>query len=87
LEYERDSWIAAHSRPTGPVELMYERPWSTVLRVPVEGGAVWFKACGPVQAFEPRLTAALGARYDLLPRVLAVDGERGWLLLDTLAPR
>jgi Phosphotransferase enzyme family len=81
LEYERDSWIAAHSTPTGPVELVCEHPWSTVLRTPVEGGAVWFKACGPVQAFEAGLTAALAARSDLLPRVLAVDETRAWLLL------
>jgi hypothetical protein len=81
LEHERDSWIAAHATPTGPVELVYERPWSTVLRAPVEGGAVWFKACGPVQRFEPRLTAALASRSALLPRVLAVDEERAWLLL------
>lgn len=60
---------------------MYERPWSTVLRIPVEGGAVWFKACGPVQAFEARLTAALATRSDLPPHVIAVDEERAWLLL------
>jgi len=60
---------------------VYERPWSTVLRAPIEGGAVWFKACAPVQAFEARLTAALATRSDLLPRVLAVDEERAWLLL------
>jgi Phosphotransferase enzyme family len=34
-----------------------------------------------VQAFEARLTAALAARSDLLPRILAVDEERAWLLL------
>jgi hypothetical protein len=81
LEYDGASWIAAHSTPTGPLEVVCERPWSTVLRAPVEGGAVWFKACGPVQAFEARLTAALAARSDLLPRVLAVDEARAWLLL------
>jgi Phosphotransferase enzyme family len=81
LEYDRDSWIASHIALTGPVEVVCERPWSTVLRAPVEGGAVWFKECAPVQAFEARLTAALAARSDLLPRVLAVDVERAWLLL------
>jgi hypothetical protein len=34
-----------------------------VLRVAVDGGCVWFKASGPVQAFEPRLSAELFARW------------------------
>jgi hypothetical protein len=35
-----------------------------------------------VQAFEPRLTAALAVRWQgLLPEVLAADSERAWLLL------
>lgn len=76
-----EDWIAERVALTGPVELMHERPWSTVLRAPVEAGAVWFKACGPVQRFEARLTASLAVRSNLLPRVLAVDEERAWLLL------
>src|SRR5437660_7138514 len=40
----------------GPIETAHDRPWATVLRVPVADGVVWFKACAPVQAFEPRLT-------------------------------
>lgn len=64
------------------VELVQERPWGTVRRVPVAGGTAWFKACAPVQAFEPRLTAALARRWpDRLPEVLGYEGERGWLLL------
>jgi Phosphotransferase enzyme family len=50
--------------------------------VPVADGAVWFKACGPVQRFEPRLTAGLAARSpELVAEVLAWDEERAWLLL------
>jgi hypothetical protein len=53
-----------------------------VLRVPLAGGAAWFKACGPVQAFEPRLSAALSARWpDRVAEVLAHDEVRAWLLL------
>jgi hypothetical protein len=32
------------------------------IRVPLVGSVAWFKACAPVQAFEPRLTAELFAR-------------------------
>ena len=77
-----DAWISAHVAPAGPIELTHERPWSTVLRVPLADGAAWFKACSCVQAFEPRLTAALHGRWPgLMPEVLGFDAQRGWLLL------
>jgi hypothetical protein len=53
-----------------------------VLRVPLADGAAWFKACAPVQAFEPRLTAELFARWpDRVAEVHGCDEERAWLLL------
>jgi hypothetical protein len=77
-----EDWIRAHVLPVGPIEVVHERPWATVLRVPLANGNAWFKACGPVQAFEPRLTAALFARWpDRVSEVLADDEERSWLLL------
>jgi hypothetical protein len=61
---------------------VHERPWATVLRVPLAGGVAWFKACAAVQAFEPHLTAELFARWpDRVAEVLAHDEERAWLLL------
>ncbi|WEO93642.1 phosphotransferase [Streptomyces sp. FXJ1.172] len=59
------------------------RPWSVLVRVPVEGrGAVWFKANPPASAFEGPLTAAL-ARWvpEHVLRPLAVDAGRAWVLL------
>lgn len=68
--------------PTGEVETTHVRPWAIVLRVPVAGGLTWFKACAEVQAFEPRLTADLYARWpDRVTEVLAIDEARRWLLL------
>jgi hypothetical protein len=79
---EAEEWIRAQVDATGERELVHERPWATVWRVPLRSGAAWFKACGPVQAFEPRLTAALASRRpDLLPDVVGHDDERAWLLL------
>ena len=56
--------------------------------MPLADGFAWFKACAPVQAFEPRLTAELASRWpDLLPRVLAFDeGHRRLLLADAGTP-
>ena len=77
-----EEWIRAHVGPVGPIEVEHERPWATVARVPLAGRVAWFKACAPVQAFEPRLSAALFARWpDRVAEVLAHDEERAWLLL------
>jgi hypothetical protein len=77
-----EDWIRAHVEPVGAIETAHDRPWATVLRVPLADGVVWFKACAPVQAFEPRLTACLFARWpDRVAEVLGHDEERAWLLL------
>jgi hypothetical protein len=77
-----EAWIRAHVEPVGAIETAHQRPWATVLRVPLAGGVAWFKACSPVQAFEPRLSAALFARWpDRVAEVLGCDQELGWLLL------
>jgi hypothetical protein len=77
-----EDWIRAHVDPTGPIETEHERSWATVQRVPLADGVAWFKACAPVQAFEPRLTAELFTRHpDRVAEVLGYDQERAWLLL------
>jgi len=79
---QAEDWIRGHVEPVGAIEVTHERPWATVLRVPLADGTAWFKACGPVQAFEPRLTAALFARWpDRVAEVIGHDTERAWLLL------
>jgi hypothetical protein len=79
---EAKDWIRSHVEPMGAVETTHERPWATVLRVPIADGVAWFKACAPVQAFEPRLSAELHARWpDRVAEVLGWDEERAWLLL------
>ena len=77
-----EEWIRKHVEPAGAIETTHERPWATVMRVPVARGVTWFKACAHVQAFEPRLTAELCARWPhRVTEVLAVDEARRWLLL------
>ena len=77
-----EEWIRKHVQPAGPIETTHDRPWATVMRVPVAGGVIWFKACAQVQAFEPRLTAELYARWPgRVTEVLAIDEARRWLLL------
>jgi hypothetical protein len=74
------AWIGSHVRPTGPIEQTHVQIWSTVFRVPTADGVVWAKA--PDDPTEARLTALLAAeRPDAVPSVVAVDEDRGWMLL------
>jgi Phosphotransferase enzyme family len=77
-----EEWIRGHVEPVGTIRTVHEQPWATVLRVPLADGVAWFKACAPVQAFEPHLTAELFARWpDRVTEVLGYDEKRAWLLL------
>lgn len=80
---DAEPWIREHLPAAGAPELVHDKAWSRVWKVPLPGGeAAWFKACAPVQAFEPALTAKLYARWpDRVVEVIAHDVERAWLLL------
>ncbi len=66
----------------GPITQPHVRAWSTVLRIPTSAGNYYFKATTQVLANEAPLTAALSRwRPDCMPQVLAVNRERGWLLM------
>jgi aminoglycoside phosphotransferase (APT) family kinase protein len=72
---------------TGEVELFHSRPWATVLRAPTSQGDVWLKASGPETAFEAGLYRVLAEVVaDSVPRPIAIDAERGWLLLEDGGP-
>lgn len=65
-----------------PIEQLVSRPWAAVLRVPASQGALYFKVPSPAFAFEPALTEALHRLVPTyVPKLLATDRERGWMLL------
>lgn len=79
---------AAGYRVTGPVEQPHVRPWSTVFRIPTDAEVFWCKAAGPGPRHEAALLqrfAAWGTSHVLRP--LAVDRDRGWMLLPDGGPR
>src|SRR5262245_10231056 len=81
---EAHDWIRSSlgSEITGPIEQPHVRPWGTALRVPTADGDVWFKASVPVLAFEAGVVDVLArVRPDLVPPLLAVSPERGWMLM------
>jgi hypothetical protein len=87
---EAHAWIrqtldASGYAVTGPIEQFHVRIWSTVMRVPTDCGTFYFKACHA--ATEPRITAYLGAMFPKnIPALLAVDLERGWMLMRDAGP-
>jgi hypothetical protein len=80
LPQDADEWLRRHVQPRA-VAVEKEMPWATTWRIETAADVVFFKACGAVQAFEPRLTGLVFARNPLLVvDVLAHDDERHWLL-------
>jgi hypothetical protein len=72
----------------GPIESIHQRAWSSVWRLPVRAGQVFFKAVGPTLAYEAGLTRWLSHRFpERVTQVLAVEPERGWLLSADGGPR
>jgi hypothetical protein len=82
-----ETWVRAQLAQqeivlTGDITEVQQRAWSTVLRVPTDVGALYFKAAAPVLRHEPALLAALTAWHPAtLPGVVAVDPGQGWLLM------
>jgi hypothetical protein len=66
----------------GEPEQPHVYAWSTALRLPVDGGAVWLKSVGPGSRHEPALAAALGEWVpDRVLVPLAVHPGRRLMLL------
>lgn len=86
-------WLAAQQTRLGlalaRITLPHHRPWSLVYVIECGDGARFYaKASAPPLAYEASLTAELGRwAPGFAPRVLAVERNRGWLLLaDAGAP-
>lgn len=76
-----DHLTAANIHPTGTVELLHQRPWSSFARITTDRGIVYFKAPAPAFSYEAAVTQAL-ARWqpDCTVPLLAVDLDQGWML-------
>jgi ketosteroid isomerase-like protein len=58
--------------PAGPIETVHERPWATVLRVPLADGVASFKACVTAQM---RGSATTGRRPEVNGQAKAMQPE------------
>jgi hypothetical protein len=85
---EAGAWIRERAESlgyqlTGPIEQVKVCPWSAVLRVPTSAAALYFKATAGAAASEPAVTALLAELVPAhSPRVLAIDAERVWMLME-----
>ena len=74
--------------PGAELECVRDRPWSIVLRAATPRGIVFFKAASASGRHEPGLVAELARRWtDRVAAPLAIDPERGWMLMEDLGPR
>jgi hypothetical protein len=86
---QAEDWLAAEmdrlGRPlTGPVEQVRVWELSCVLRAPTGAGDVWFKTsiASPLFVNEGVVMRTLAGLFpDHVPAPLAVDAERGWMVL------
>jgi Phosphotransferase enzyme family len=84
---DREKWLDRRlaevgMRRTGPVTCPHDRPWGTVHTAPTTGGPVWLKAPCPATVFEVALYELLEKVVPArIPRPIAVDHDRGWVLL------
>jgi hypothetical protein len=79
------AWIVATAGPVGDVEQVRVSEFSTVLRVDAGGRTCYFKSVAEEAAREVAVTAALAGRSAHLPRVVAVDTARRFLLMEAFA--
>jgi hypothetical protein len=81
-EWIHEQLTRLRADPVGTIDQLHVRPWSTVMRVPTETGDVYFKANTAALRHEAALVTILAARRpDCVPPLLAVDIERGWMLM------
>jgi hypothetical protein len=77
-----DELVAQAIAITGPIDQFHVRPWSTVMRIPTSQGDVYFKASTAAARHDTAVTQTIFRhRPDSIPPVLAIDADRGWLLL------
>ena len=79
-------WLTSHLAevgrpPTGEIEQVRHWGISALMTVPTAGGLVWFKAVFPPFHHEPAVTRFLAETFPtLVPVVLAIEPEEGWLV-------
>jgi hypothetical protein len=88
LAWIREQLAGLRLKPAGPVE-QFKTAWacSCILRVPTTTGDLYFKAVYARPPREAAVVAELARRWPRhVPRLRAVDHERGWMIADDFGP-
>jgi len=84
------AWLKEQTELQFPAELevVQERPWSSVLSVATTSGTLFLKICEEQSRYEVRLLQLISARHaDCSPLLLAADAQRGYLLMEDAGQR
>jgi hypothetical protein len=82
---EASGWVAEHVSIRGKPKLVRQWPLSAVYRFGTDAGPVYLKAVFALFAAEPAVTEALAHEHPgEAPDVVAIDPERGWILMHEL---
>jgi len=83
LSWLEDEFERLELRAAGRMRPVSASSRSATVSIPLEVGGAYLKACGEPIAHEPELTAFLARECPrLLPRVLAIEPKRGFLLTE-----
>ena len=88
IDWAREQLAQRGVAITGEPLLVHGRPWSHVVRIPTDRGAMFCKTVIPALAYEVPITSAL-ARWmpDRVTQVVASDPERRMLLMEDAGER
>jgi hypothetical protein len=65
----------------GTITQPHVRPWSTVLKIPLDGEALYFKAASNELRYEVPLMLELRGMFPhLVPEIVAANEKRGWMI-------
>jgi hypothetical protein len=88
IEWAREELVQRGVEISGEPQLIHDRPWAQVVRIPTDRGAMFCKAVIPALAYEVPITGAL-ARWmpDRVTPVVAADPARRMLLMEDAGER
>jgi hypothetical protein len=88
MEWAHEELARRSIATTGEALLVHDRPWSQVIRIPTDRGAVFCKTVIPALGYEVPVTASL-ARWmpDRVTQVIAADPGRRLLLMEDAGER
>ena len=88
IDWAREELTRRGLAVIGDIQLIHDRPWSQVIRIPTDRGAMFCKTVIPSLAYEVPITSAL-ARWlpDRVTPVVAADPGRRMLLMEDAGER